>query len=370
MSRRTSWFLAIVTCSVIAASLAMPWALDARVAGGGGAYGGMSDASGISWSVQRIGAPGAWQRTTGSREIVVAVVDSGIDTSAPLLAGSLWTNVDEIPANGVDDDGNGYIDDVHGWDFRDDDNSSANGSALHWHGTFVAGIIAAQRGPDRIAGIAPGVRIMDVRFLDARNLFYGRDWERFARAIDYAVDNGARVINLSIYANGQPPRCLVQALGRAVRQGVIVIGIAGNGNHAEVCYPGRLDSVFAVSATDADDRLASFSNHGSGIALAAPGSEIVSLGPDGPKCASGTSFAAPHVSGTLALILSANPGSARTRRCPYCSTAAMISVRAGRTRSSAPGWCRPTTPSRGCRPRGQASPLLCHRPWVLDTLCR
>ena len=149
---------------------------------------------------------------------------------------------------------------------------------------------------------------MDVRFLDSRNLFYGRDWDRFAQAIDYAVDNGARIINLSIYANGRPPASVEAALLRAQRSGVIVVGIAGNNSKAEVSYPGKLTSVLAVTATSQHDELALFSNYGPEVAAAAPGVSIVSIDPDGQrKEASGTSFAAPHVAATLALILSADP---------------------------------------------------------------
>jgi len=159
---------------------------------------------------------------------VVAVIDSGIDTSIPQLRESLWINEDEIPDNGIDDDRNGYVDDIHGWDFRDNDNSSLMGSSLHWHGTFSAGIIAARPGETPIVGIAPGVKIMDVRFLNSRNQFLSSDWQTFAEAIDYAVNNGARIINMSVYANGRPPDYFEAALQRAAARGVLVVGITGN----------------------------------------------------------------------------------------------------------------------------------------------
>lgn len=287
-----------------------------HIAGGGGGSGAPSTvASGtLSWGIERIQAPQAWTRTTGSQSVVVAVIDSGIDTSAPQLSGKLWTNPGEIPGNGIDDDHNGYVDDVHGWDFRDNDNSSLTGSKICWHGTFVAGIIAAQPGTDRAAGVAPGIRLMDLRILDSKNLFYSSDWGKFTAAVDYAVDNGANLINLSIYANGKPPLAFQQALENAVRHGVIVVGIAGNNGASEVSYPGRFPSVLAVSATDQNNQLASFSNHGPQVAVAAPGEKVTSLFPGGiAGTGSGTSFAAPHVTGTLALILSSHSGISASR---------------------------------------------------------
>jgi len=281
------------------------------IAGSGGASDSaifLISPSAVSWSVERVGAPAAWDMTTGSSEVVVAVIDSGIDASTPDLAGALWTNKDEIAANGIDDDGNGYVDDIHGWDFRDDDASSLHGTTIHWHGTFVAGLIAARPDSNEATGVAPDIRVMDLRFLDSRNQFYGRDWEMFAQAIDYAVANGADIINLSIYCNGVPPTALEQAILRAHAAGVLIVGIAGNNGCNRVCYPGCYPSVIAVSATNRENSLASFSNYGSHVTVCAPGDSVISLYPGGEIAeGSGTSFAAPHVSAALALILSWNP---------------------------------------------------------------
>jgi len=282
------------------------------VAGAGGATSvslATIDPSAISWSIERVGAPAAWNMTTGSSEIVVAIIDSGIDGTAPDLSSALWINLDEIAGNGIDDDGNGYVDDLHGWDFRDNDPGSLVGTPIHWHGTFVAGLIAARPDSNQATGVAPDIRVMDLRFLDTRNQFYGRDWEMFAEAIDYAIDNGADIINLSVYCNGVPPATLEQALRRAHDAGVLVVGIAGNNGCNRVCYPGRYPWVIAVSATDRENGLASFSNYGADVAVCAPGDAVISLYPDGEIAAgSGTSFAAPHVSAALALILSRNAG--------------------------------------------------------------
>lgn len=260
------------------------------------------------WGISLIDVPKAWKTTHGSDDVVVAVIDSGIDTGIAELARSMWTNEDEIPDNGIDDDRNGYVDDVHGWDFRDNDNSSLVGTKLHWHGTFVASIIAAWPDDNGIVGVAPGVKLMDVRFLDSHNLFYGSDWRRFANAVDYAVDNGADIINLSVYANNKPPSYFEQAILRAAEHGVIVVGIAGNDGASQVRYPARYAQVVAVSAIDEKNRLAPFSDYGREVELTAPGDKITALFPGGiAGTSSGTSFAAPHVSGVLALILSAYP---------------------------------------------------------------
>lgn len=258
------------------------------------------------WNIARIKAPQAWAITQGSPEIVVAVIDSGIDFSLPELAGVRWTNPREAP-NGRDDDENGYVDDLYGWDFRDHVPAHRRRTPLHYHGTAVASVLAA-RARD-LVGVAPQIRLMDLRFLDSRGLFYERDWRNLARAIDYAVQNGAHIINLSLVAMAPPPREVEEALARAGAQGVLVVAIAGNAGREGVNPLARYPFVLAVAATDRDDCPARFSNRGPEVDLSAPGAEIPALLPQGAVgTLSGTSFAAPHVSGTLALVLSANPG--------------------------------------------------------------
>ncbi len=267
-----------------------------------------SSAEGIRWGLVAVRAPDAWQVSSGSPDVVVAVIDAGIDYTVPELRGRMWVNPGEIPDNGRDDDGNGYVDDIHGWDFRDNDPDSLTGTPINWHGTFVAGLVAAAF--DRhtgLGGVAPGIKIMDIRFLDSKGLFYTSDWGKLVRAIDYAVANGARIINLSLYMAVKPPPAVREAIRRAVDHGVLVVAAAGNSG-GQVRYLASWPEVLAVGAVDREGRPAPFSNRGSGVFLAAPGVEVHSFGPKGiPLTGSGTSFAAPHVSGAAALLLSLRP---------------------------------------------------------------
>lgn len=259
----------------------------------------------LPWNIARINAPQAWSITQGSPEIVVAVIDSGIDFSIPELAEVRWTNPKEV-LNNRDDDGNGYVDDLFGWDFRENLPAHRRRTPVHYHGTAVASVIAARA--KELMGVAPHIRIMDVRFLDSRGFFYQKDWKNFARAIDYAVHNGARIINLSLYAKIPPSREVEEALKRAWEKGVIVVTIAGNEGREGVNLLGRYPFVLTVAATDKTDYPACFSSFGPEVDLSAPGAEIPALFPGGAVGTfSGTSFAAPHASGTLALILSAAP---------------------------------------------------------------
>ena len=155
----------------------------------------------MGWYLNQINITNAWDFTTGSEEIVVAVVDSGIDFSHPEITNAQWINNDEIPDNGIDDDKNGFIDDVSGWDFVSNDNNPGPepDDSIHYHATFISGIIAGSHNEEGIAGIAPNVKIMDLRILNANNY---QATAAFGGALYYAVDNGADVINLSLQYYG------------------------------------------------------------------------------------------------------------------------------------------------------------------------
>jgi subtilisin family serine protease len=258
----------------------------------------------FSWGLERINAPEAWRTTQGNESVIVAVLDSGIDRSHPSLEGRLWSNLGEIPHNNIDDDQNGYVDDIHGWDFQDGDADSLSGTNIYKHGTFTAGLIAALSNETGIAGVAPNVVLMDVRILDSGNRFKYREWPQLTSAIYYAMDNGADVINLSIFSNERPPNTFHQAIIEAVEAGIIIVGATGN-NSSSVQYPGKYNEVIAVSAIDKDNQIAIYSNSGIETEFAAPGSDVESLLPNnGFGTSSGTSWATAHVSGAVALLLS------------------------------------------------------------------
>jgi len=241
-------------------------------------------------------------------EVIVAVIDSGIDRAIPSLGCRIWRNPGELPGNGIDDDGNGYVDDVYGWDFRDDDPDSLTGSDLHWHGTFVAGVIAGSVEPHTAMseGVS-SVKIMDLRLLDSKALFYTSDWPKLVRAIDYAVANGARIINLSVYTSKEPPPFVREAMVRALQSGVLIVGIAGN-DSAELGPIANWEEVLTIGAIDREGQPAPFSNIGPQVDLATLGVDVLSFLPGGLLgTASGTSFAAPRVAGLAALHLSERP---------------------------------------------------------------
>jgi subtilisin family serine protease len=257
-----------------------------------------------------IDAPWGWDYETDSytaTKAVMAVVDTGFDITHTDLATNIWTNPVDW-ANGIDDDGNGYVDDIHGWDFvrNDGDPDDQDG-----HGTHVAGTVAA-RGDDGygVVGTAFGARVMTLKFLEGR---WGGSTYDAAAAIHYAVNEGAHVINASWSGPGYSTM-LRNAINYARSRGVVFVAASGNegrNNDRVSTYPANYDlaNVISVGATDRRDRLASFSNYGSTqVDLAAPGEDIVSTVP-GPDWAymSGTSMAAPCVSGVAALLLGAQP---------------------------------------------------------------
>jgi len=259
------------------------------------------------WNLIDIGIEDAWEYTKGDPNITVAVIDSGVDFKHPDLENQLWNNSDEIPNNAIDDDNNGYIDDIIGWDFRDDDNDPSPG---HIHGTFVSGLIVADDDNNLSVGVAPDIRIMAIRFLNNANGWGSGDWPMFIEAIDYAIDNNADIIHMSVQAIDVPPLSFKEAIQRAYQKQIPVVSVTGNiydGDNT-VQYPGNYPEVIAVSALNKNHERADFSCYGSQNEISAPGENIYSIEPNNNNMVlkNGTSFAAPLVSATIALILSVN----------------------------------------------------------------
>lgn len=270
-----------------------------------------------NWGINAIGSPAVWARGFQGQDVVVAVLDTGVDLLHPGLAQNLWINRSEIPANGIDDDQNGFVDDVSGWDFVSQDNDPTD---LDGHGTAVAGIIAA--GSIEKQGVAPRAQIMPVRVLSDNEI--SGDGNAIADGIRYAIRSGANIINMSLGSSAggsffQPLPENVAALQEAQQAGVTVIMAAGNDREdfgalrpLEPAYAALQGLGIAVGAIDRNLQLADFSNPAGNRPLpfvVAPGVDIFSLDRSGGVRFdnTGTSFAAPFVSGVAALMLSANP---------------------------------------------------------------
>jgi subtilisin family serine protease len=262
-----------------------------------------------------IRAPQAWDLTRGAG-VVVAIADTGIDWTHADIDGNVWVNAGEIAGNGIDDDGNGYVDDVRGWDFNDGD---ADPFDRHGHGTHVAGIVAAEGdNADGIVGVAPSARVMAVQVMnDGASGLYTVG----AQGILYAVMNGADVVNAS-WGGSSPSTLLEEAVRYARDRGVLVVTSAGNaGLDAADFMPASIPEAVTVAASSHLDRVPAFSNHGSSVDVTAPGAGILSLrafgvDPHGGGThvvggryywADGSSMAAAYVSGGVALLLSHLP---------------------------------------------------------------
>ncbi|NCU39633.1 hypothetical protein EOL99_01940 [Candidatus Falkowbacteria bacterium] len=287
------------------------------------------------WYLHRIAAEKAWSKAASSPHTIIAVIDSGIQIDHPDLKDNIWRNQAEIAEDGKDNDGNGFIDDIYGWDFTDNTNDPNPKLKDGWtkmgisHGTLVAGIIAASGNNKKgVAGLTWKAQIMPLKALNDKG--EGRTSD-VIRAIDYAILNGAHIINLSFstlnYSEG-----LQEAIYRAHRAGIMIVAAAGNEQASgqgynidetklyPVCYDGKLigeNMVIGVAATDALDQKTSFSSYGSTcVDISAPGISffntvtnkgVVEADKYYDGYFSGTSLAAPLVSATLALISEANP---------------------------------------------------------------
>jgi subtilisin family serine protease len=251
----------------------------------------------------QVRAPQAWDITTGT-DTVIAVIDTGVALNHDDLVGKFWVNPREIPDNHIDDDGNGYVDDVNGYNFYQNNNdvSDQNG-----HGTAIAGILAAQTNNGKgIAGINWNAKLM---ILKALNSLGGGEYNNVATAIRYAANNGARVINMS-FGTYIDSLDLEQAVDYAINKGVTIAAAAGNNSKNQLLYPAAYPAVIGVGAIDGAGYRASFSNYGPNLDVMAPGVNIPSanyIAHDAYTNNSGTSFATAHVTGLVSLMLARNP---------------------------------------------------------------
>lgn len=291
------------------------------------------------WFLSQISAPAAWEIQKDSPQVVVAVIDTGVFRGHEDLEGRIWTNTGEIPGNNIDDDGNGYIDDVHGWDFFNDDADPSpdlvpvdefppfciahpTKKRYEAHGTHVAGTIgAAGNNGKGITGISWDVKIMPLKFLGGT--CGGGSTSDAIEAIEYAIANGATIINNS-WGGGQFSTFLRDALQEASDANLLIPCAAGNtrcDNDSNPHYPSsyNVENIIAVAATTPSDALASFSCFGAtSVDLAAPGTAILSTVPSGNESSSGpssdyaafqgTSMATPVVSGSAAIVSARFPG--------------------------------------------------------------
>jgi Subtilase family/RTX calcium-binding nonapeptide repeat (4 copies) len=268
------------------------------------------------WGIDRVKAPEAWAKGYTGQGVVVAVIDSGVDYNHPDLKDNIWQNTGEIAGNNIDDDKNGYVDDVRGWDFVDNDSDPMDSrnfydelypeKSSYSHGTHVAGTIAASNNGFGVTGVAPNAKIMPVRTLG----YGGGSLLDISSGIRYAADNGADVINLSLggYYNSAETDTAIQY---AIDKGVVVVMSSGNDGFSTPTYPAKNADRggIAVGAINQQNTVAYFSNDAGKLLdyVVAPGVGVYSTTPSNNyRFNSGTSMAAPHVAGVAALVLSAN----------------------------------------------------------------
>lgn len=265
------------------------------------------------WMHKNVQSEKAWGITTGSKNVVVAVLDSGIDYTHNDLKNNMWMNPQET-VNGKDDDNNGYVDDIYGWNFVSNNSNPKTNSSSN-HGSHVAGIIGAS-GPNKLGvmGMAPNVKLMALRFIGDTG---AGTTSGAIKGIDYAVSKNVFAINNS-WGSGGTSQALKDAITRAEKAGVLFLVAAGNGTNGvgfsidkTGWYPAAYtnSNILSVAATKSDDYLTAFSNFGLvKVDVAAPGYQIIStVSNQGYQKMSGTSMATPLVTGLAALVKAANP---------------------------------------------------------------
>lgn len=270
------------------------------------------------WSLPLMKLPQAWAIEKGDRGIVIAIIDSGIDYKHDDLVPKAWINPGEVPENGLDDDGNGYVDDIYGWDFTDAPNLQAEGDYIEGdnepidesgHGTHVAGIAGAM--PDNgigIAGVAWECPLMAIRAGLSLGGSSRMQDDDSAAAIIYAADNGASVINMS-WGSERRSFVIQDAIDYAYARGVILVAAAGNSQKPEAIFPAAYRKVIAVASTEQNQQRFYQSNFGASIDIGAPGNVILSTQINNQyRLLTGTSMASPHVAGVAALMLAKRPG--------------------------------------------------------------
>jgi len=255
------------------------------------------------WGLKKIKAAKAWDIEKGSKEIIVAVIDTGVDYTHEDLKNNMWINeAEKNGVEGVDDDGNGEIDDIYGYDYANTDSDPIDD---HNHGTHCSGIIGASHNSIGVAGVNANVKIMALKFLTAEG---SGTLENALKSIKYGVDNGAKILSNS-WGGGGFSQSLKNIIIYAKNKGVLFVAASGNeqnDNDAHPSYPAsyEIDNIISVMATDKNDRKASFSNYGKNVHIAAPGVNILStVRGNGYVEYSGTSMATPFVSGAAALML-------------------------------------------------------------------
>lgn len=276
----------------------------------------------LQWHLKKISSEEVWNLTKGNESVVIAIIDTGVEWNHPDLEENIWVNPNEIPDNGIDDDENGYTDDIIGYDFVDvrdesecssleeDCNSTDNNPMdFYGHGTHCAGIASAKANNSiGVSGICPNCKIMALRagYMDVggKGTLQG---DFIIEAINYAVNNGADIISMS-FGTYSPSSGIQEALQGAYNEGVILVAASGNENTNTLTYPAAYSSVISVGSTNSSDMKSNFSNYGSWVNLVAPGSNITSTYlSDQYASANGTSMSAPLVAGSIGLIKSLFP---------------------------------------------------------------